>query len=118
MSKKYRKVKAIPGTIFDEKFGVGTPEHQRRCGLFYLKGINPAAVAANDTDVESIGDGRVRVYYMAIYVPADQNPWPTREGGPLEIPRGIECDHGGGAKDRHVVKQVRHFDANLSEVLV
>ena len=118
MSKKpkdYRKVRAIKGTIFDRKFdGINgmSPELQRRCGLYVLNGINPRAVTAGGTSVESLGGGRVRVYYEAIYLPPEQSEWP---GGKI-VPLGIECHHGG-YKKRHPVRQIRHFDANLSEVL-
>jgi hypothetical protein len=113
--KGYRKVKAIPGTIFDGKLE-DEVLRQRRCGFFYLHGVNPAAVAFGQTSVESIGGSRVRVYYEAIYVPEGQSEWPGTHEGRLVIPAGVWCEHGGYAK-RHTVKQIRSIDADLSEIL-
>jgi hypothetical protein len=115
MPKNYRKVRAIPGTIFDAKRD-DEITRQRRCGFFYLHGVNPAAVARGGTDVEHIGDGRVRVYYEAIYLPPDQSMWPESNGSGVPIPAGVWCEHGG-YKKRHVVKQIRNFVADLSEVM-
>ena len=112
MSKNYRKVKAIPGTIFDARLDK-VIHRQRRCGFFYLHGVNPALVARGGTSVESLGGSRVRVYYEAIYLPEGENQWPSDS---RIIPPGVWCEHGG-YKKRHKVKQIRSIDADLSEVL-
>lgn len=114
MSKDYRKVRAIPGTIFDGDFE-DVVNRQRRCGFFYLHDVNPAAVARDSASVESLGDGKVRVYYDAIYLPPGESQWPDTAHG-VPIPAGVWCEHGG-YKKRHTVKHIRHIDATLSEVL-
>ena len=118
MSKKnkdWRKVKAIKGTIFDKAREYDAVAMQRRCGFFVLSGINPAAVAKGSATVESIGDGRVRVYYEAIHSPGPVT-LTVREAQQLPIPPGVECEHGG-YKKHHKVKQIKSIDARLSEVL-
>lgn len=107
MPKDYRKVKALKGTIFDRELAGELYARQRRCGLFALHGIDPRAVAADSAKVEEIGPNKVRIHYLAIVIP---------EGEPTAFPQGTWCEHGG-YKKRHKVKQVRHFDAVLMEVL-
>ena len=117
MPKNYRKTKPISGTIFDKASEDDSTSRQRRCGFLYLHGVNPATVAKGSVDVESLGQGKVRVYYEAIYLPPGQDTWPVGvEGHGPGIPSGIWCDHGGYNK-RHKAKQIRSFDAFLSEVL-
>lgn len=112
--KDWRKVKGIEGTIFD-KSREDEATMQRRCGFWALNGINPAAVTRGSATVELIGDGRVRVYYDAIYSP-EPTTFVVREAQQLPIPPGVDCEHGG-YKKRHKVKRILSIDAALSEVL-
>lgn len=117
MPKDYRKTRPIAGTIFDKANEDDTATRQRRCGFLYSHGVNPGGVAKGSVDVESLGGGKVRVYYEAIYLPPGMDPWPGAiEGKSTIVPNGVWCDHGGHKK-RHKVKQIRSFDACLSEVL-
>lgn len=116
MSKKtkdWRKVKSIPGTIFDKSMAEDSIARQRRCGFFATNGINPAAVSAGSACVESLGSGKVRVYYEAVLVHPDAVAASDHR---LHIPPGIYCEHGG-YKKRHTVKVIKSVDANLSEVI-
>ena len=119
--KDYRKVRPLKGTIFDNIRGhrQDAVTRQRRLGFWYSHGINPAAVAnsaKSHPTVESIGNGRVRVYYDAVYLPADQKAWSESHQGRITIPVGIRCDHGG-AKRSHTVTQIKSVVARLEEVI-
>jgi hypothetical protein len=111
----YREVDAMPGTIFDPALE-DEASKQRRCGFFFLHGVNPSTVARGETHVEPAGDGKVRVYYMAIYLPEGQSEWPGTHEGRTVIPAGVWCEHGGYA-ERHTVKRIRKIEASLSEVM-
>lgn len=120
--KGYRKVRKLRGTIFDKKMGDVTDDvvtRQRRWGFWYERGINPATVSSSADAhpvVESIGNGRVRVYYDAVYLPPDEERWPEGRGGHLAVPAGIFCERGGYHK-RHIVTQIKSVEATLAEVL-
>ena len=114
-NKDWRKVKGIKGTIFDKAREDDTVAMQRRCGFFVLSGINPAAVAKGSATVESIGDGRVRVYYEAIHSIGPVT-LTVREAQRLPIPPGVECERGG-YKKHHKVTRIQSIDALRSEVL-
>jgi hypothetical protein len=105
----------VTGTIYDADLPPlceDVTRHQRSCGLFYLHGVNPSAVAQGPISVVT-NRGKYRVTYDAIYVPPGATQWPTPTGDGPPIPPAVLC---GSGDDMHVVKQRQSFEVTWEEV--
>lgn len=112
----------VTGTIFDTDLPRAETDpvrHQRICGMFFLRDINPGAVVGDSYRLEPTEDpDQFILHFATVYLPPGQSQWSwgneaARDADRAPIPGPVFCEHG---PDTHRVIRRRSFAVSWTEV--